>query len=412
MAKQMLSKRLWWLVVVVALSYVMPSASALAVEPIILGEVTSESGAFAFMLSGHKGVQLAVEEINAAGGVLGRPLQLLTYDDKSKPAEGARLFRELASKNVVAVFGNLPSAPVWAINPLSLELKTPFILSTSYDSALTEKAGHRYLFRMSTSDRVIAYALAEQLAKQPATRYCTVANDYGYGRSITAAVMGRLKALKPAVQVISGCEFWAPMGAVDFTPQITAILGKAPEVLLFAGVIANSSDAFVKQAKAFGLFSKMVGVHPSLGMSVNSHGLQQRDVPEGIVSGSDYPYPPIDNQLNKTFFKAYKARWNEAPWEFSADAYTSVYLVAKAITKAGKVDREALVDTLPGLEITHPVMGNISFRAMDHQSTSGWWFGDLTWDSENSKVALRKPRYVPGTTYLPTEDELRKIRSQ
>ena len=294
--------------------------------------------------------------------------------------------------------------------PLSLELKTPYVISMGYTSAFTEKLSHRYFFSTITSDRVFAYAIAENMANQSATRYCTIGNDFVYGRSITAEVMGRLKELKPSVQIIPGCEFWVPPGNLDFTPQITAILGQKPDALMFGGLVDISGVAFVKQAKAFGLFSKMLGVHPSLGMPTNNRGLQKGDVPEGILTGSDYPYPPVDTKMDQAFFKAYKDRWHELPDEVSANAYTAIYLIAKAIEKAGKADREALVDALPGMSIMHPVMGDIVIRPMDHQSTSGWWLGYLTWDDKDNVVGLRDIKYMPGTAYLPTEEELRKIR--
>lgn len=405
-------KPMWWFVSLIALSAVNLAVAAPSGEPIVLGEIASQSGPFAMFAAGHKGAQLAIEQINAAGGVLGRPLQLLTYDDKSNPAEGTKLFRELASKNVLAIIGNSPSQIVFAAIPLALELKTPYVVSMGYTSVFTDKFSHRYFFRTITSDRVFAYAIAEHMAKQPATRYCTIGNDFAYGRSITAAVMGRLKELKPSMQIIPGCEFWVPPGQLDFTPQITAIMGQKPDALMFGGVVAISSDAFVKQAKAFGLFSKMVGVHPSLGMPTNNLGLQKGDLPEGILTGSDYPYPPVDTKMNQAFFKAYKERWNDRPYEISANSYTTVHLIAKTIEKAGKADREALVDAMPGMHVTHPVMGDISIRAMDHQSTSGWWLGYLTWDDKNNVVGLRDIRYQPGTAFLPTQDELRKIRGQ
>lgn len=388
------------------------AAAAPAGDPIVLGELVSQSGPFAVFAGGHRGAQLAVEEINAAGGVLGRPLELVSSDDKSNPAEGAKLFREFASRNVVAIIGNSPSSVVFAANPLALELKTPYVISMAYTSAFTEKLSHRYFFSTITSDRVFARAITESLAKHPATRYCTIGNDFVYGRSITAAVIGRLKELKPSVQVIPGCEFWIPPGQLDFTAQITAILGQKPDALMFGGLVSVSSDAFVKQAKAFGLFSKMLGVHPSLGMPTNNRGLQKGDVPEGILTGSDYPYPPVDTASSQAFFKAYKQRWNELPYEISANAYNAVRLVAKAIEKAGKADREALADALPGMTITHPTLGDISIRPIDHQSTAGWWLGVMTWDDKNNVVGLRDAKYTPGTGHLPTQEELRQIRGQ
>ncbi len=387
------------------------SAAAPSGEPILLGEIVSQSGAFAMFAGGHKGAQLAIDQINAAGGVLGRPLQLLSQDDKSNPSEGTKIFRELASKKVVAILGN-SGQTTYAASPISLEMKVPYMVSMGYAAALTDKFSHRYFFRAITSDRVFAYAIADHMAKQPATRYCTIGNDFTYGRSITATVMERIKSLKASVQVIPGCEFWAPPGQLDFTPQISAIMGQKPDALMFGGVVGISSDAFVKQAKAFGLFNRMVGVHPSLGMPTNTLGLTKADVPEGIFSGSDYPYPPVDNALNQKFFKEYSARWKEPPFEISANAYTAVRLIANAMQKAGKADREALVDALPGMTIDHPVMGKITIRPIDHQSTSGWWIGYLKWDDKLNKVGMRDLQYVDGGTYLPTDEELKKIRAQ
>lgn len=406
------SKRTWWSVLASVFFLSQPALSAApSGEPILLGEIVSQSGAFAMFAGGHKGAQLAVEQINAAGGVLGRPLQLLSQDDKSNPSEGTKIFRELASKKVLVILGN-SGQTTYAASPISLELKVPYMVSMGYASALTDKFSHRYFFRAITSDRVFAYAIADHMAKQSPTRYCTIGNDFTYGRSITATVMERIKKFKPSVQVIPGCEFWAPPGQLDFTPQISAIMGQKPDALMFGGVVGISSNAFVKQAKVFGLFNKMVGVHPSLGMPTNTLGLNKADVPEGILSGSDYPYPPVDNPLNQKFFKAYTARWKEPPFEISANAYTAVELIAKTIEKAGKADREALVDAMPGMSIDHPVMGKITIRPIDHQSTSGWWLGYLKWDDQMNKVGMRDIRYVEGSNYLPSEEELRKIRAQ
>ena len=406
------TKSIRTVVSLIALCALNPAFAAPSGEPISLGEIVSQSGPFAMHAAGHKGAQMAIEQINAAGGVLGRPLQLLSHDDKSNPAEGTKAFRELASKNVLAVIGNSSSQIVFAANPLALELKTPYVISMGYASVFTDKFSHRYFFRTITSDRVFAYAIAEQMAKQPATRYCTIGNDYAYGRSITTAVMGRLKELKPSVQIIPGCEFWVPPGQLDFTPQITAIMGQKPDALMFGGVVSISSDAFVKQAKVFGLFTKMVGVHPSLGMTTNNMGLKKGDLPEGILTGSDYPYPPVDTKISVAFFNDYKSRWNELPHEISANSYATVYLLAKTIEKAGKADREALVDALPGMHFTHPTMGDVSIRAIDHQSTSGWWLGYLTWDDKNNVPGLRDVKYMPGTNYLPTQEELQKLRGR
>jgi branched-chain amino acid transport system substrate-binding protein len=400
--------------IVLSLSFLAYAPAALPAEPILIGDVTSMSGPFAVAgVPGRQGTILAVEEINQQGGVLGHPLKLLMRDDKSSPEEGAKAFRELVAEGALVVTGTAPSHVSAAINPLARELKVPFFTLLGYSRFLTEEAGHRYFFRLITNDRVFGHALADHLAKQPHTKYCTIGNDFAYGRDITKVLMTRLKELKPDVEVIPGCEFWVPPGTTDFTPTITAILAKRPQAVMFGGVVAVSSPAFVKQAKAFGLFNTALGIHPSLGMSANNIGLTRKDdVPDGILTGSDYPYPPIDNPANKAFFEAYRKRWNQFPFEMSMNAYTNVKLIVQAFKKAGKVDREALIDALQGMSIEHPTLGTITIRPFDHQSTAGWWIGYLVWDDTLKKPAMKDIRYERGDRYLPSKEEVEKLRTK
>jgi branched-chain amino acid transport system substrate-binding protein len=394
--------------------FAVSAPAAFAADPILIGDISTMSGPFAVAgVPGRQGTILAVEEINQQGGVLGRPLKLLLRDDKSSPEEGGKAFRELVAEGALIVIGTSPSHISAAINPLARELKVPFFTLLGYSRFLTEEAGHRYFFRLITNDRVFGYAIAEHLAKLRHTKYCTIANDFAYGRDITKVLMGRLKELKPDVEVLPGCEFWVPPGTTDFTPTITAILAKRPQAVMFSGVVAVSAPAFVKQAKAFGLFNQALGVHASLGMSANNIGLIRKDdVPDGIFTGSDYPYPPLDNPLNKAFFEAYRKRWNQLPFEMSANAHTNVRLLVQALKKAGKVDREAVIDALEGMSIEHPTLGSITIRPFDHQSTAGWWVGYLVWDDNLKKPVMRDARYEPGDRYLPSKAEVEKIRTK
>ena len=191
------------------------------------------------------------------------------------------------------------------------------------------------------------------------------------------------------------------------------MLSRRPDAVMFGGLVAAAAPAFVKQGKAFGLFKRSVGVHPSIGMPVNNSGLTRKDdIPEGIYTGTDYVYPPIDNPANNAFFAAYKKRWNELPGEIALNAYTTVRFIVKAIKKAGKVDREAMIDAAEGLSIDHPVLGTFTVRDFDHQSTAGWWFGYLTWDATHNRPGMRDIKFSKGEDYLPTKAEIEKLRTK
>ena len=386
---------------------------AWAQTPIMIGDASSMSGPLAQGgVPGRQGTIMAMEEINKAGGVLGRPLQFVMRDDKSQPEEAGKVFRELAAQQVTLITGTTGSATTAAMNSLARELKIPFFTTLGYSRFLTEEAGHRYFFRLITNDRVLGNVVAEALAKEPHTKYCTIGNDFAYGRSITHGVMTRLKELKPTVEVLPGCEFWVPLGATDFTPNLTAILSKRPQAMMFGGLVTASAPAFVKQGKAFGLFKTTLGVHPSIGMPINNAGLTSKDdIPEGIFTGSDYLYPPLDTPASKAFHEAYKKRWNQLPMEESANAHTTLRFIVKAIQKAGKVDREAMIDAAEGMSIDHPIMGELTVRAFDHQSNAGWWMGYLNWDETNKRAGMRDAVYIKGDAYLPTKDEIEKLRA-
>jgi branched-chain amino acid transport system substrate-binding protein len=389
-------------------------SGARAADPIVIGEVSSMSGPLAVGgVPGRQGAILALEQINQKGGVLGRPLQFIVRDDKTQPEEAGKAFREIAAQGALLTLGTTGSATTAAMNSLARELKVPFFTMMGYSRFLTEEAGHRYFFRLITNDRVFGHTVADAVAKQPQTKYCTVANDFAFGRDLTNVFMTRLKAAKPGVEVLPGCEFWVPLGATDFTPNLTAMLARRPQAVLFGGLVGASSTAFVKQAKAFGLFTTALGVHPSLGMQVNNLGLSGKDdVPDGIFTGTDYVYPPVPTPASRAFFDAYRKRWNQLPTEQSSNAYATLRFIAKAIEKAGKLDREAFVDAAEGLSIDHPILGEITVRAFDHQSTAGWWMGYLAWDETNKRVGVRDARYLKGDAYLPTKEELEKIRSR
>jgi branched-chain amino acid transport system substrate-binding protein len=149
-------------------------------------------------------------------------------------------------------------------------------------------------------------------------------------------------------------------------------------------------------------------------MPVNSGGLTSKeDIPEGIFTGSDYVYPPVPTPASRAFFDAYRKRWNgQLPTEMSANGYTNIRFIAKAIEKAGKLDREAFIAAAEGLSIEHPTHGEITVRPFDHQSTAGWWMGYLSWDEGSKRAGIKDATYMKGEPFLPAAAEIEKLRAK
>ena len=135
-------------------------------ETLKIGLISSKSGVFAiFGTSGEKGAMLAADEINAAGGVLGRKIELLSSDSKSRPEEASRLFRESVAQGAVVVLGIVGSGETQAVSTLAREQKVPFFTGLGYARFLTEEAGHRYFFRIVTNSSAYYGPMVDRLVK-------------------------------------------------------------------------------------------------------------------------------------------------------------------------------------------------------------------------------------------------------
>lgn len=388
------------------------TGGAVAAEDTIkIGVISSRSGPFALNGTfGEKGDVLAVEELNAKGGILGRKIELITTDDKSRAEDASRLFRELVASGAAVIVGNIPTGEGQAASALAKELKVPFFTVGGYARELTEEAGHRYFFRLIVNARGYYGPMAERLAGEPYRKWCTISLDFAYGRDMTKNVIAYLKAKKPDVQVIDGCEFWVPIGTTDFSTYITAILAHRPDALLFGGLVANSGLAFVTQANSFGLFKLIPSAHPALGWPSNNEGLRKEDIPANIITAGDYLYPPVDRPQNLAFLESYKARFHELPLSESPNSYTTIKFIAAAFEKAGKLDREAFIDAAEGLSIDHPAQGPITVRAFDHQATNKVWVGELAWDDKDGRPGLANAKEVSSEPYLPSAEEIARLR--
>jgi branched-chain amino acid transport system substrate-binding protein len=397
----------------IAASILITVASARADDTVRIGVISSRSGPFAALgQQGDEGDQLAADEINKAGGILGRKVELIFTDDTSQASETSRLFRELAAKNVVAILGNTDFGD--AATALAKELKVPYIAAAlGYSRDLTEEKGHRYFFRLIANARAYYGPFAERVAKEKHDRWCTIGLDIAYAHDMTPNVLAFLKKNNPATSVIDGCEFWVPFATTDFSPYITAILSKKPDALLFGGVVGPGLLPFINQANSFGLFGAVPSVHPALGWPGNNEGLRKEDIPENIITAGDFIYPPpADRPSAQAFIDAYKSRFGALPWSEALRSYVALKFVKAALDKAGRVDREAFVDAAEGLTVEDPVQGPITVRPFDHQATVSVWVGKLTWDEKDGRPGLADAHFVPSSGYLPTADQIKALRAK
>ncbi len=385
------------------LAFVAMLAAPAAAQTIKLGELNSYKVFPAFLDGYRKGMELAVEEVNRTGGVLGRQLELVVRDDTGTPGDAVRVAEELVSREKVDVLmGTFSSAVGLAVADYAKQRKVLFLASEPLTDKIVWDSGNRYTFRLRPSTYMQTAMLVPDAAKLGKRRWAIVYPDYEYGKSATAAFKQQMIALQPAG--IEFVEFAVPLGKLDAGPVVQAI-GDAKPDAIFSSLFAADLTKFVREGELRGLF-KGRPVFNLLGGEPEYLDPLKDEAPVGwYVTG--YPWSAIATPAHKRFLDAYQAKFRDYPRQGSVVGYSIVMTAAAAIRKARSTDTEALVAAMQGLAVDTP-FGPITYRALDHQSTMGAYVGRIGVDG--GKGVMVDWRYADGKNYLPSDDWVRAHR--
>ena len=389
--------------VVLAASLSLGAAAAYAADTIKIGEINHYKRMAAFANPYKNGVELALEQINGAGGVLGKPLEFIFRDDQGKPGEAVKIAEELVTRDgAVMITGTIFSHVGLAISSWAGEKKQLYLAAEPLADALVWAKGNRYTFRLRASTYMQAAMLAEQAAKNPAKKYATIAPNYAYGKDAVAAFKKALTALRPDVEFVA--EQWPALFKIDAGAEVQALEAAKPEAIYnvtFGGDLAK----FVREGSTRGLFDGRMVLGLLTGEPEYLDPLKD-EAPDGwIVTG--YPWYDFTDGANKAFVDAYQAKFSERPGIGSLVGYMTVQSIAAGIAKAGSTDTEALVTAFEGLDVDTPV-GKIHYRALDHQATMGAFVGKTA--LKDGKGIMVDWSYKDGADYLPPDDEVKAMR--
>ncbi len=374
-----------------------------AAQTIRVGELNSYKTFPAFLEPYKKGMDLAVAEINAAGGVLGRPLEIVVRDDNGNPGDAVRVAEELLSREKVAfLMGTFASNVGLAVADLAKQRKVVFLAAEPLTDKIVWDSGNRYTFRLRASTYMQTAMLVPEAAKLGKKRWAIVYPNYEYGQSATAAFMQLMTAQQGAG--IDFVEFAVPLGKIDAGPVVQAMLDSKPDAI-FSSLFATDLARFVREGELRGLF-KDRPVFNLLGGEPEYLDPLKEEAPVGWwVTG--YPWYAIDTPAAKRFRDAYQAKFNDYPRLGSVVGYSAVKAAAAAIQKAGSTDTEKLVAALNGLTFDTP-FGAVTFRPLDHQSTMGAYVGRTA--VKDGKGVMVDWRYADGKDYLPSDDTVKRLR--
>ncbi len=379
------------------------SAGAQAQGTLKIGEINSYKAQPAFLEPYKKGMELAVDEINAAGGLLGRKVELLTRDDNANPGDAVRAAEELLTREKVDVLtGSFLSNIGLALTDFAKQKKTFFLAGEPLTDKIVWADGNRYTFRLRPSTYMQVAMLTPGMAAMKKKRWALVYPNYEYGQSAAETFKKLLKAAQPDVEFVA--EQATPLGKVDAGSVVQALADAKPDAIfnvLFGADLAK----FVREGNTRGLF-KSVSVASLLTGEPEYLDPLKDDAPNGwLVTG--YPWYAIKTPEHQAFLKAYEGKYKDYPRLGSVVGYSAIKSIAAGVKKAGSTDTDKLVAAFSGLAVESP-FGAITYRPEDHQSTMGAYVG-LT-KNEGGKGVMVDFQYMDGAKYLPSAAEVKKLR--
>ena len=377
-----------------------PTATA---QTIKLGEINEYKQFPAFLEPYRKGMDLAVDEINAAGGVLGKKLEIVSRDDNGVPGDAVRAAEELLTREKVALLmGTFASNVGLAVADLAKRRQVLFIAAEPLSDKLVWDSGNKYTFRLRASTYMQTAMLVPDAVKAGKKRWAIVYPNYEYGQAATTAFKQQMQAQQGA-----GVEFIeqaVPLGKIEPGAVVQALLDARPDAI-FSSLFGPDLARFVREGQLRGLF-KDRPVFNLLGGEPEYLDPLKDEAPVGwFVTG--YPWYAIDTPEHQRFRDAYQKKFNDYPRLGSVVGYSAVKTAAAALQRAGSTDTDKLVGAMQDLRVDTP-FGAVTYRALDHQSTMGAYVGRT--DVRDGKGVMVDWRYADGKDYLPPDDVVRRLR--
>jgi len=375
-----------------------------ATDTITIGELNSYKTQPAFLEPYKNGMLLAVEQINAQGGVNGKQLALVMRDDNSNPGDAVRTAEDLITREKVDVLtGTFLSHIGLAVADYARHKQRFFLASEPLTNKIVWEDGNDYTFRLRTSIYMQVRMLIPEAVKMKRKRWALVYPNYEYGQSAVSTFKALLSQAQPDVEFV--VEQATPLGRIDAGNVVQALADAKPDAM-FNALFAADLAKFVRAGQQRRFLQGLPVVSLLTGEPEYLDPLG-RETPEGwIVTG--YPWYAINTPEHDRFLKAYQDRFQTHPRLGTIIGYNTILSLAAGIRKAGSTDSDALVAAFKGLTLETPV-GPVTYRSLDHQSTMGAYVGKLA--LRDGKGVMTEVRYVDGADVQPLDQDVRQWRA-
>jgi branched-chain amino acid transport system substrate-binding protein len=378
-------------------------AGAFAQTTIKIGELNSYKAQPAFLDPYKRGWELAVEEINGKGGVLGKKLEVISRDDGGTPGDAVRVANELVTREGVNILaGTFLSNIGLAVTEFAGKERVFFLAAEPLTDKITWQDGNRYTFRLRPSTYMQVAMLMPDAIAAKKKRWAIAYPNFEYGQSAATWFKTMLKKAQPDVEYVS--EQAPALGKLDAGSVVQAIDDAKPDAIfnvLFGADLAK----FVREGTTRGSFKDRTVVSLLSGEPEYLDPLKDEAPVGWIVTG--YPWDEITTPAHKAFLAAYQKRWNDYLRLGSVVGYATMQSLAAGIAKAGATDTDKLIAAFRGLKLESP-LGPFEYRAIDQQSTMGAYVGEIALKS--GKGTMKNFKYVDGASVQPSDEEVRKLR--
>ena len=328
-------------------------------EPVKIGLVSSQSGTYTQQgAEVIRGVQFAIEQANAAGGVDGRKIEVSMADDEGTPDAGRRVAEKLARDGYNLLIGAIPSSVSLAIAQNLQRWDAAYFIVASKSNKLTGDSCKPRSIRTSHSDAMDIAMIQEWAKTFPEKHFAILAADYVWGRdsgeSFTKAVTGQGKDVV--------LQLYPPVGTKDFAPYIAQLKASNAQAIWVAE-IGRDMIAFVKQAQEFGLITqkRLIGHALIMNFVIDATG----NALAGVQGNTSYS-ADIDTPENKKFVAAWRAKFHRVPTDNEAQAYNGAEVIFQGVIKAKSVKPAEVTAALRGATLD-TIYGNVNLRAADNQ---------------------------------------------
>ena len=355
------------LVAMTAAASIGAASTSYAEDPIRIGGIYILSGSAAtYGEFAQKGINLAVDEINATGGILGRQVEMIYEDSQGKASVAIQAARKLVySEGVDALVGLDSSGVAQGMVPTMPELQKPLIITHAATPDVTGELCNAFTYRISVNVAQNMKAAALVAGKLDATNWTTIGPDYAFGHQSWEYFGNYLKDIKPDVNLMSETNF-PRFGAEDFTPFIDRVMDSDADGVLIS-VWGGDLVNFIPQANNRGFFEKNFEVLFTVGAATEVLSALGDGMPEGVHLSTRYWYEAYDNAINARFVKAYIDAYGTPPSYNAEGAYAAIHAYKKAIEAAGTTDGPAVAKALSGMSMEAP-NGTVTFRKGDNQA--------------------------------------------